>query len=192
MTNGLEGYVSPFQEVELHFPIDWFVHMANDVYDYFKSGDQYSVSFKPFLTEIRDPSLAVELLQVRFTGIKSLCSWLSLKGTRDQKEMLPNMLKEHCTIYLRALGVCRKVSTQNESKIDATDIDLFYPGSHLILKSSQPEPSDLQSSTRPGTCKHVLAPVQREQTDLDKESRRFLTHRRPVHTSEPVKEAWYR
>lgn len=47
VTNGLEGYVSHSKEVELNCPIDWFVLMGNNVYDYCMSDDEHFVSIKP-------------------------------------------------------------------------------------------------------------------------------------------------
>lgn len=39
--------------------------------------------------------------------------------------MLGKLLKKHDTIQLCVLGVCQMVSTQDESKIFATDIDII-------------------------------------------------------------------
>lgn len=72
--NGYKGYFSFSHQIELHFMIDYSVLMTNNVYDYFKSDDEYSVSFKASLPEIRYASLAVKFLQVQFTVINSLCS----------------------------------------------------------------------------------------------------------------------
>lgn len=68
------------------------------------------------------------------------------------------------------------LSTLYEGERTATDINLFYPGIRLISKLIQPGPSDLQSSTSPGICKHILASIQIKWTGFDKESRRFMTH----------------
>lgn len=64
VTDDPEENVGPSYEVHLHWLIDWFVLMISSVYDCFKSDNEYSVSFKPSLAQIRDPSLAAEFLQV--------------------------------------------------------------------------------------------------------------------------------
>lgn len=55
---------------------------------------------------------------------------------------------------------------QDEGITALTDIDLFYRGSSLVVKSSHPGSSNLQSIRRPGICKHVLTSTQREWTGL--------------------------
>lgn len=50
----------------MYCPIDWFVLIANNIYNNFKPGDEYSVRFGPSLGENIDPSLAVKFFQVVF------------------------------------------------------------------------------------------------------------------------------
>lgn len=164
--------------------------MANIVYDYFRSYYEYSVS-QVFLTEIKDPSFTAKLFQMVFTVINSLCSWLSLKNTSDRKEMVIRLLEKQHTICLCVLVLCCIVLTQGESSITYTNNDFLSRKQFLIVKSSQPGPRDIQSSTRPETCKQVLISIQREQTGFDKESRRFTTHWKTVPNSEQAKKVLY-
>lgn len=113
------------------------MHIANDMYNYSKSGKDYSVSIITSLAEIRDPFLEAELLQVRFVDINSPHDALTCKDSRDHKGVLGQLLNEHKNIYLQVVPVCRMVSAQDEGETAAPTIDLFYPGSTLIVKSSK-------------------------------------------------------
>lgn len=88
--NRLEGNVSLLHELELHCPIDWFVLMANRVYDYFKSANEFSVRFKASLAKTRDPSSAPELFQVLFIAKHFLCYCQSLETVVTTKTCYPN------------------------------------------------------------------------------------------------------
>lgn len=81
------------------------------------------------------------------------------------------------------------VSTHYEGINAATAIYLFYPRSRLIVNSSQPEPTDLQSPTGSGNCKHALTSIQRKRNRLNKESRRLMANWKAAYTSEQSKKA---
>lgn len=85
--NELEVYVNLSYELDLNFPLDLFVLLANNVHDCVKSDATYSVRFNPFPGEIRNPSLAAEFSPVRFTGINSVYSCPSLNDPLDHGEM---------------------------------------------------------------------------------------------------------
>lgn len=132
------------------------------------------------------------LSQVRYTGINSLCSWISFTDPCNHEARLTKLLKKHDIIYLPVLGVHWMVSTPDEREISNTDTALYYPGRSFMVESIQPGPRSLQCSTRPVICKHVQTPIQMERTGCGKESIRFKTNWRTVCTSAQASKAQYR
>lgn len=72
VTDGLDEHAKLSHELKLNCPIDWFVIIANNAFDYLKSEDENFVTFKPSLADIRNPSLAEKFLQVLFSAINFL------------------------------------------------------------------------------------------------------------------------
>lgn len=80
---------------------------------------------------------------------------------------------------------------QVEDETSAIDIGLVCAENSLVVNSSHPIPSEVQSSTTPGTCEHVITSIEKEQTSYDRDSRRVMIHGIDVCTSAKAQEAWY-